>query len=47
MKLMTLSHKTDKPDMADDTNNISRKSTQTECAKMDAVARYLLSLQSK
>lgn len=47
MKLMALPHKIDKPDMADDTNNISRKLTQTECAKMGGVARYLLSLQSK
>jgi len=44
---MTLPHKTDKPDMADDSNSISRKSTQRECAQMGGVARYLLSLQSK
>jgi hypothetical protein len=44
---MTLPHRNDKPDMADDTNNIRGKSTKTECATMGGAARYLLSLQNK
>ena len=46
IKLMALPHRTDKPDIAYDTN-ICGKYTQTECAKMGGVARYLLSFQSK